>query len=250
VSTSSRIENALLGGGAALAGLSGFVASFWLMLGQGAASTTREWLAAVCGTLWLLAVVYAAHRLARRREDARAARRAAAQALLEAARERERDLVVAELAHDPRLEPLWPLIRRWRLTDRAALEATLQRYHALLADPRRAHHAAGVLQGLRWSDAQLAYFDDPAARITCAHLQPVENALRAAGRRCWPQGPAEVGTEAALRFAALREQLALAPCVRESYEDDHPHAPPREYLRCTLCRSAIESGSGAPFPAE
>jgi len=250
VSTSSRIENALLGGGAALVGLAGFVACFWLLLGQGETSTPREWLAAACGTLWLLAVMYLAHRVARALEHARAARAAAAQAVLDAARERERDLVVAQLASDPHLEPLWPLICRWRLTDRAALESTLQRHHALLADPRRAHHAAGVLQGLRWSDAQLAYFDDPAARVTCVHLQPVEAALRGAGRQCWPQGQAEIGTEAALRFAALRAQLALAASVRESYEDEHPHAPPREYLRCTDCRSAIESGGGAAFPPE
>ena len=248
MSTSSRIENAVLGGGAALVGLAGFVASFWLWLGQGEASTTREWLAAACGMLWLLGVMYGAHRVARAREEARAAQRAAAQAVQDAARERERDLVVEQLASDPRLEPLWPLIRRWRLSDRAALEATLQRYHELLADPRRAHHAAGVLQGLRWSDAQLAYFDDPAARITCVHLQPVEAALRLAGRPCWPQGQAELGTDAALQFAALRAHYALPACVRECYEEPHPHAPPRELLRCDACRSAIESGNGEPFP--
>lgn len=249
VPTSPRIASALLSGTAALIGLAGFVACFWLLLGRGETSTAREIFAATCGTAWLLAVMYAAHRIARAAAQADAERQAAARAVLDAERQRERDRAVEALANEPRWQRFWPLIRRWRITDLAWLDAAEQRYLELLADPRRAHHAPGVLQGVRWNDAQLAYFDDPAARVTCVHLQPVETALRRAERQCWPQGPAEIGTDAALQFDVLRTRFELAPCVRESYEEPHSHASPREYLRCEACRSAIESGNGEAFPA-
>lgn len=243
-----RHLDVLISSTAALLGLAGFVACFWLLLRQGQGSTTREIIAATCGTVWLLAVMYAAHRVVRAAAQRQAARETAARAVLDAQRQQERARASEALATDPRWELFWPLIRRWHISDVAWLATAEQRYRELLTDPRRAHHAAGVLQGARWNDAQLAYFDDPAARVTCRHLRPVEAALRAAGRQCWPRGPAEIGTEATLQFALLRTRFELAPCVRESYEEPHPHASPRELLRCDACGSAIESGSGPAFP--
>jgi hypothetical protein len=253
-SLASRLLAALVLLLGAVVALAGFALPFRALLGQGESSPLRIGLAAALGTLWVLLLLYLGWRL----EQPRAARRAAQQreaqaaqeAALAAAREARAAAGHAALLADPRWTPFHPLIRRWRLWDEGGLREAEQRYLALLADPRRAHHAAGVLEGQRWRDAQLDYFDDPWARITCIHLQPVEAALRAAGRHCWPQQARELGTEAALRWEPLQVRFALPDCVRWEVDEPDPHAGPREIVYCEACDSTIESGHGAPFPAE
>jgi hypothetical protein len=248
-SPDSRWQVALLGSAGALLALLGFGLAFWALLGHGAQTDTRTALAATLGTAWVLAVLYGVHRVARARAEQRHARWAAQQQALAAAREAEAEARHAQLLADPRWAPFHPLIRRWRLSNEAWLLEQEQRHQALLADPRRAHHAPKALEGARWSDAQLDYFDDPQARVTCLHLQPVEGALRAAGLPCWPQGARQLGTVANLHADALRAALRLGPEVQWRDEEEHPHAPPRSFLHCTACTSAIESGNGPGFPA-
>lgn len=245
----ARLHTAVVGGLGALLAIAGFALPFWWLLGRGQGSGLRTALAATLGTLWVLAVLAGVHRVERARAGRRDARRAAAQQADAERRAAEAGRRQQVLLADPRWAAFHPLIRRWRLADEAWLQAQEARYHALLADPRRAHHAPTCLDGARWSDAQLDYFDDPQARVTCAHLQPVEAGLREAGLLCWPQGAALLGTAASLQPDALRTRYALAPCVQERWEEEHPHAPVREFLHCSACGSQIESGHGAPFPA-
>ena len=244
----SRLSAALIGAfGGALA-LLGFGLPFWILLGHGAASQARTAFAALLGTAWVLLVLIGVHRVERARAARRQARANAAQRVLEAGREAEAEARHARLLADPRWAPFHALIRRWHLSNETWLREQEQRHHALLADPRRAHHAPKALEGARWSDAQLDYFDDPQARVTCVHLQPVEAGLRAAGLACWPQGGG-LGTAASLQADALRAAFRLGPEVQWRDEEEHPHAPPRSFLHCTACISAIESGNGPEFPA-
>lgn len=231
-----------------LLALLGFGVPFWALLGQGTVSDARTALATTLGTAWVLGMVYAVHHVGQARQARVQARLAAAEQARAAAREAAAEAAHRVLLEDPRWTAFQPVIRRWRLSDEGWLLQQEARYRALLADPRRAHHAEKILDGARWSDAQLDYFDDPAARVTCVHLQPVEAGLREAGYLCWPQRPGALGTAATLRCDALRARYALAACVQWRWEEAHPHAPVQEFLHCAACGSEIESGNGALFP--
>jgi hypothetical protein len=73
--------------------------------------------------------------------------------------------------------------RRWAREARLMTEESKQRAARLHADPATRKYAVAMRNGERWSDAQIAYDRDPAALLTCAHLQPVERLMRQYGIR-------------------------------------------------------------------
>jgi hypothetical protein len=64
---------------------------------------------------------------------------------------------------------------------RQADEARAQRLARLDADPVRRRYADRIRRGQWWSDEMIDYDLDPGRVATCAHLQPVERDMRAAG---------------------------------------------------------------------
>jgi hypothetical protein len=112
----------------------------------------------------------------------------------------------------------------------------------LLADPVRAKYVERMERGDYWSDEQIAYDLDRAARATCQHLAPVEGAMREVGLMVKWQQPGFIDAECLIDEAALKRTGLLAKSVsyREiesggrAYED-----PPFGMLQCAACNASI-----------
>jgi hypothetical protein len=154
---------------------------------------------------------------------------------------------IEALRRDPALAHWAPLAQRRQVADAATVARWEARYRELLADPRRRGFAARALDGEFPSDAQIDFLLDDGARATCAHLQPVERALRAARAPMSPGAPGVLWTDCALDGPRLIAQFGLAG-VRWEVPPAHPRDPEPGRLACDACRSCIESGFGAPFP--
>jgi hypothetical protein len=131
-----------------------------------------------------------------------------------------------------------PLIQQWE-----------RRYQQLLADPKRRAWAERALAGEQPADAEIDYREDPALRVTCPHLQPIEQALRAADPGLKPVYgyPQAVISELRIDGPAALARFAVEGVVWDE-PDDHPRDPNPGQLRCPVCRSAIMSGWQRLFP--
>ncbi len=159
--------------------------------------------------------------------------------------QRRRDL--AALRRDPARAHWAPLAERRQVADPATVARWEARYRELLAHPRRRAFAARALEGEFFSDAQIDFLLDPSRRVTCAHLQPVEQALRAAGAPMTVGEPGFLWTEWSLDGPRLLREMPL-PGVHWQVPAAHPRDPQPGYLRCPACGSRIEGGFGASFP--
>ena len=120
------------------------------------------------------------------------------------------------------------------------------------ADPAKRKYAALVERGEEWSDAQIAYHENPLLGATCAHLQPIELAMRAAGvvpkmlEYPWQKDSKpllRVRADCCVDQAGLRRRHTLAPSVsyQEGYQPErHEHDNPWAQLACAQCDSLIE----------
>ncbi|WP_342361729.1 hypothetical protein [Terrarubrum flagellatum] len=157
---------------------------------------------------------------------------------------------VEKLASDPRWPHFAPLIRRWNIFNAHHVEQWDRRYRELLADPRRRHRAADILEGRFPSNDQIDYDDDETMLVTCEHLQPVERALKSSSISCVPVRDkknlaAFVDLDARLLIARYR----LPDCVVRYEEEVDPRGPTVDALCCTLCNSRILGSYGPRFPA-
>ncbi|MBL8696810.1 MAG: hypothetical protein JNK67_00470 [Alphaproteobacteria bacterium] len=159
-----------------------------------------------------------------------------------------------------------PVGRAWSHAGRADLLRSRQageaerraRLAQLAADPTRRRYVALIERGESWSDAQIAYDLDAATTATCAHLQPVERAIRAAGIKVRRWAGPDVGADCMIDTAALARRFVLPASVR--YEEPAPYDratedSPVALLRCAACRSSIiawhpsVAAGGPVFPA-
>lgn len=132
---------------------------------------------------------------------------------------------------------------RLRAQRLAFAEERRRRVADLAADPLRARYAALVEAGQAWSDEQIAYDLDPAARATCAHLQTLEGVLRDAGVFVKRQPPPNVTARCVIDPEALKARLNLEACVAftegsmggRAYEDGL-----FAMVRCSACQSRID----------
>jgi hypothetical protein len=134
-----------------------------------------------------------------------------------------------------------------------------RRLAELAADPVRRKYVALIERGESWNDAQIAYDLDPAARVTCAHLRPIEAAMREAGLRVQPSVAAYANAEAVIDQAELSR---LYPDPQVAYSEfelggRHYEDNPMAQIACAEHRSAIyvlhprEAKADSPsFPAD
>jgi hypothetical protein len=203
----SRAWLALIGGSGALLLMAGFGAIFYVTIELlDGKSVWAQRGATALALLWSGFVIWAMLRV----QALFVARNQQVQGAQIAAQRDTWAREVEALATRPQWRHWAPLIRRWRMTDAARVQQWETRYRALLADPRRASHAAQALDGHFPTDAQIDYGDDPAATATCEHLLPEFVQWQGSGR--------------------------------------HPHDDPSEYLVCSRCPARIESRGGPAFP--
>ncbi|GAA0315697.1 hypothetical protein GCM10009087_27720 [Sphingomonas oligophenolica] len=138
-------------------------------------------------------------------------------------------------------------------------EAQRLRLIEMRGDPILSAYADRIERGESWSDAQIAYDLAPDMSATCAHLAPVELAMRRAGIIVKLQFGQIVHAACVIDEPALRARFAVAlpawygiiPDYDRSYED-----PPAAALGCTEHGAliyVIEPGQAPPgspvFPA-
>lgn len=162
--------------------------------------------------------------------------------------DRRRREIVA-LRRNPALAHWVPLAERRQVADAATVARWQARYSELLADPRRATFAPDALAGEFLTDAQIDFLLDASRRVSCEHLQPLEQALRAARA---PLGEHEAGvlwTEWSLDGPRLLATFSMAGVAWE-VPPSHPRDPEPGRLVCAACGSRIEGGFGSVFPPQ
>jgi hypothetical protein len=141
-----------------------------------------------------------------------------------------------------------PLAERRQVADPATVARWEARYRELLSHPLRRTFAPRALAGEFLTDGQIDLLLDHERRIVCAHLQPLEQALRAAGAPMGEHGPGILWTEWSLDGPRLLADGSM-PGVAWEVPHSHPRDPEPGRLVCTACSSRIEGGFGAAFPA-
>lgn len=184
----------------------------------------------------------------RRRDDLK--ERVAAAAVLAERRRIEVAKRVAELRADPRRAEFAAMAERGWLLDDAEIERRLARKAAIEAVPHRRPFAALVFEWSVPSDEQIDYLADPSALATCAHLQPVERALRAEGVPLrWVRAGAVACGRQLRPDVVARLGLPAAVVLRDELVDMRDNLYEQRLL-CADCRSELQADSyGAAWPA-
>jgi hypothetical protein len=92
------------------------------------------------------------------------------------------------------------------------------------------------------ADDHADYVGDPRKTRTCAHLAPVEAAIRAAGIPVRPHWENSVEAKCRVDLVALRKRFGALPTVVEGDVPEDvrsPDSPRWGHLRCVACRSLI-----------
>jgi len=98
--------------------------------------------------------------------------------------------------------------------------------------------------GQFWSDAQIAYDREPRRTETCAHLAPIERAMREAGLEVRYLADRCVTAACRIDEVGLAARFDLDPCVAyvEFFRGDRaPEGLPAAHLACSRDRSVIQS---------
>lgn len=142
----------------------------------------------------------------------------------EAERIRERDEAIAkfeagrealrrELRATPGLERYAELVGRSTIGSVADARVRDARVAELSRDPVKAKYAERVFRGEAITDAMIAYWEDPAARILCAHLASLESDVRQADPHAHPVEAAALDTNLTFDFDAVKARYAPGETV-------------------------------------
>lgn len=126
---------------------------------------------------------------------------------------REDEALRAQLRATPGLERYADLIGRSRIRSVEDARALETRVAELRADPVKAKYAERVFKGEAITDAMIAYWEDPAARVLCEHLARVEADARKANPRAYPNGERTLESGLAFDFEAMKQRYGLGPPV-------------------------------------
>ncbi|BCW88086.1 hypothetical protein sos41_12240 [Alphaproteobacteria bacterium SO-S41] len=124
-----------------------------------------------------------------------------------------------------------------------------QRLREIERDPAKAKYAERIFKGETITDAAIAYWEDPWARVTCEHLTEIEGDLRRADPGMRPGGGKTVFTALDFDLPELTRRYRPADSVAMQnghWDDRAPSSDPM--LRCRACNAAIIGGFGASFP--
>jgi len=123
-------------------------------------------------------------------------------------------------------------------------EARRLRAAELAANPATAKYAPLVEKGEEWSDADIAYFENPALTTTCPHLEPIERAMRAAGIEARRYRETDTSMTCRIDHGALERDFGVTAPVRyaEFYAGDRDSCDrPIAFLICDEHKSMIHT---------
>ena len=145
--------------------------------------------------------------------------------------------------------------RRWQRESRLLTQEEHQRVKRLAADPVMRKYAELIRNGQHWSDEQIAYDLDPTRLVTCAHIQPIERAMRDAGILVRPHYGGLVNAACCVDGARLQSQFDIQPPVwfSDHIQGDRPYDPDGAAIMCRGHSSGIwlvhpdEAKAGTPW---
>lgn len=119
------------------------------------------------------------------------------------------DALRATLRATPGLERYAELIGRSTIATVEDARQRATRVNELASHPAKAQYAERVFNGEVITDRQIAYWEDPAARVLCVHLAALETDVRAANPSAHPVADAVLESDRDLDFEALRKRYGL-----------------------------------------
>ena len=145
--------------------------------------------------------------------------------------------------------------RRWQRESRLLTQEEHQRVKRLAADPVMRKYADLIRNGQHWSDEQIPYDLDPTRLVTCAHIQPIERAMRDAGILVRPHYSGLVNAACCVDGARLQSQFDIQPPVwfSDHIQGDRPYDPDGAAIMCREHGSGIwlvhpdEAKAGTPW---
>jgi hypothetical protein len=146
----------------------------------------------------------------------------------------------------PDLNPPWsPVALVQEASARhAAAEQGQQHIARLAADPRRKKYIPLIERGEYWPDERIDYDLDPTHTATCAHLRPIERAMRAAGICVALHSGATVNADCVVDADRTRQDFnpGATTGYREfEHYDRSPEAQLVGQIWCTACNSSIDT---------
>ena len=170
------------------------------------------------------------------------------------------DALRATLRATPGLERYAELIGRSTIATVDDARQRAERVNALASDPVKAKYAERVFNGEVITDRQIAYWDDPAARVLCVHLAALETDVRAANPSAHPVADAVLESDRDLDFEALRKRYGLVeppitfwhrPFGPEFYGRAEEMYDGLQRIHCTSHECTLQGSSGhrSKFPA-
>jgi hypothetical protein len=109
-------------------------------------------------------------------------------------------------------------------------------------DPVKQKYIPLIAGGEDWSDAQIAYNEDPDMAVTCQHLQPIERDLRRSGIRVRWLHSMTVSAKCGIDRATIERHYRLVPPTYyvEDYQGERDARDyPTAFFSCKTCLSAI-----------
>jgi hypothetical protein len=130
--------------------------------------------------------------------------------------------------------------RRWQRESHLLTQEEHRRVQRLGTDPVLRKYANLIRQGQHWNDDQIAYDMDPTRLVTCAHIRPIERAMRDAGILVRPLYGALAEAACCVDGPRLREQfdITLPVWFSDDIPGDRPYDPEGTAIMCR------EHGSG------
>lgn len=126
----------------------------------------------------------------------------------------------------------------------ATVEARKRLAVEMAADPKRARYAPLVARGEDWSDEHIAYYENPSMTVTCAHLRPIEQAMREAGIDVRLYKNRDVSAVCNIDFTLLKQTFsALAPIEYTEFYMGNPddQERPAAFLICSDHKTMIHT---------
>ena len=208
---------------------------------EGTAATVAM---AIVGTIICIVVFGAGSFIeaVRARQRTREAARASAAWLAMRAEALARRRVELQSDPDPARRRYVAAIDRGELIDDAEIALREARIAQLRRDPAKHRYIERVFEGERISDRAIAYWLDPAMRVLCAHLEPIEAALRAKDPDMTPHEGRVVETRYALDWPLLRQRHPVPEFVE--LVRAHPRSEDGDAVHCTRCNATLLTGTG------
>lgn len=134
--------------------------------------------------------------------------------------------------------------------DRSYINVRIEELKSGPPHRNKTQYIDSVSRGIPYSNERIDYLEFSDRLVLCAHLRPLEAAMRAARLPMDNPRPGLVAVSCLMQVPRIQRHLHLDPCVVfTTAEGPDNHAPPIQVAHCTRCGQSIEETLvGGPWP--